>query len=75
MKSCDICGKESSYLADLLSSHQTKEIKEVCRDCEKVLNEHKSKLQDVTVNILLDWFKRFMIARRESFAAARGERR
>lgn len=64
MKSCDICGKESDYLAELLTSYQTTEVKECCRDCEKVLNEHKSKLQTVTARILTDWLKRFIAERR-----------
>lgn len=60
MKSCDICGTRTDRLTDLLESHKTKEIQEVCGDCETILNAHKSKLQIVTTNILLDWFKRFM---------------
>jgi hypothetical protein len=47
-------------LTDLLESHKTRDIQEVCRSCEEVLNDHKRKLQSVTTKILLDWFKRFM---------------
>ncbi len=70
MKCCDVCGKNTDRLADLLETHQTPDIKEVCYDCEKVLNKHKANLQYVTANLLLDWFKRFMEERK---AQAKGK--
>ncbi len=61
---CDICGKRGCQLVDLLDSHKTAEIHQVCDECRQVLDVHKRKLQAVTTNILLDWFKRFMNERR-----------
>lgn len=71
MKCCDICGERTEYLAELLTSYQTTDIREVCRECEKVLNEHKSKLQTVTARILTDWLKRFIAERRAQFEVKR----
>ena len=60
MKQCDVCLEKTDDLVDLLESHRTMEINEVCQPCRKVLDFHKSKLQTVTSSLLLDWFKRFM---------------
>ena len=63
---CDICGKRGVPLVDLLDSHKTSDIHQVCDECRRVLDTHKSKLQTVTMGILLDWFKRFMTERKNS---------
>jgi hypothetical protein len=64
---CDVCTKQTEDLATLLELHQTKDIKHVCRDCEKVLNEHKSKLQAVTSKMVLDWFRSYLANMRNRF--------
>lgn len=75
MKTCDVCGLKTGSLIELLETHKTPEIQEICPDCEKVLNAHKSKLQHVTANLLLDWFKRFMEQRKANLKGDKIERR
>lgn len=65
MKQCDICLKETDNLVDLLDCYKTSQIKQLCTDCEKVVNKHKSELQTVTSRMLTDWLKRFMTNKRE----------
>lgn len=73
MKQCDVCLEKTNDLVDLLESHRTIEINEVCQPCRKVLDSHKSKLQTVTSRLLLDWFKRFMENKRADAIRARGQ--
>ena len=61
---CDICGKVGTPLADLLEPYQTDEIKAICPECEKVVNDQKRKLQSWTSTLLARLLKQFMRARR-----------
>lgn len=62
---CDICGKNTNPLADLLDVYQTEEIRQVCRDCEKAINRQLSKVRAVTHNIFVDLARRAMRGMRE----------
>ena len=61
---CDICGKTGTSLADLLESYQTADIKAICPDCEKVVNNKKSKILSMVLNMLADLLKRFIKEKR-----------
>ena len=57
---CDICGRKGTSLVDLLDCYKTKDIQQLCPDCEKVVNGHASKLTSVVANIKVSWLRRFM---------------
>lgn len=37
---CDICGKEDTWIEPLVSEYATEEVKGVCSDCLRTLNSH-----------------------------------
>lgn len=51
---CDICGSNKSDLVDLLKPYQTDDIKQICRDCEKVVNGKNSSLMSMVLKIKRD---------------------
>lgn len=58
---CDICGKESrSYMDfnDLSVNYQTDGIKNICKDCESILNKHLDKIRSVINKIRVSLMKR-----------------
>jgi len=57
---CDICGAKGTRLNDLRTIYQTDEVKVICNDCEKVVNNQLGKLQTVVFNIQTSWLKRFV---------------
>lgn len=61
---CDICGKVGTPLADLLEPYQTDDIKAICPECERVVNNQKSKLRRWTDTLLARLLKQFMLVRR-----------
>lgn len=60
MMSCDVCGCRSEKLIPLRDIYQTEEIKELCPDCEKIVNKKLSALQSAVSQIQRGWMKRFM---------------
>jgi protein-arginine kinase activator protein McsA len=40
MMACDICGKSEMNLQQLHKEYQTEEIKDICHDCSKKVNDH-----------------------------------
>ena len=60
MKSCDVCGCRTEILIELREIYQTNEIREICPDCEKIVNKKLSALQSAVSQIQLGWMKRFM---------------
>ena len=64
---CDICGSTKGELSRLQECYQSDGISHVCAGCLKVLNDHQSKLRDVTHNILVAWLRRFIAERRAAF--------
>lgn len=67
MKQCDVCTKRTEEeLIPLRSIYQTDDIKEVCRACERVINDKLSSLQSVVSKIQRGWLKEFMQTIRDS---------
>lgn len=64
---CDICGKPGTRLVELLSSYQTAEVKEICPDCETVINKQSYRLTSFIANIKITLLKRFIRERHERF--------
>lgn len=62
--SCDICGKNDKPLVDLLEQYQTTDIKQICPECEGIVNNRKGKLLTLFLRIHDDLLKRFMGERR-----------
>lgn len=54
---CDICGNNTKPLAELREIYQTEAVKQVCPDCNKVLDKELSRIQTATANIQIGWFK------------------
>lgn len=54
---CDICKNNTKSLVDLREIYQTEEVRQVCPDCNKVLDKELSKIQSAVVNIQCGWFK------------------
>lgn len=48
---CDICGKTGGNLVDLLKTYQTEDIKSICNECERVVNDKHSKLMTFVLNV------------------------
>lgn len=61
---CDICGKTGTVLESLNNQYQTEQIKEICPDCTRDVNNHLWDIRKLTQNILEVWLKRFMENRR-----------
>lgn len=58
--SCDTCGKSTTDLVALRDDYQTREIKSVCRGCEKVINDKLLSIRLVTATINESLIRRFM---------------
>ena len=54
---CDICKNNTKSLVDLREIYQTDAVKQVCPDCEKVLNTELNKIQVAVGKIQRGWFK------------------
>ena len=57
---CDICKKVGTPLAPLNAEYQTAEIKAICPDCEKVVNDTLWKIRGFTAKQNISLLKRFM---------------
>lgn len=71
---CDICDKRGTSLEPLRDIYATKDIRHICPECQKVVEDHLWKLKAMTGNILTDLLRRFMRERRLSIVAAPSER-
>lgn len=69
--SCDICGKNDKPLVDLFDQYQTTDIKQICPECERIVNQKKSKLLTFVLRMHNDLLKRFMGERRAQFTRSR----
>lgn len=58
--SCDICGKNDKPLVDLRDGYKTDDIKQICPECESVVNGKNTKLLTLVMNIKATLLKRFM---------------
>lgn len=58
--SCDICGANDKPLTNLLDTYRTKEIAQICPECEKIVNRKLLDIRVLTHGILKDLMKRFM---------------
>jgi hypothetical protein len=58
--SCDICGANDKPLVDLIDTYKTKEIAQICPECEKIVNRKLSDIRVLTHGILKDLMLRFM---------------
>lgn len=67
---CDICGDNTHELLQLQPCYQSREIKQVCRPCEKMITNKLWEIRSVTTNILCRWIKRFMFQRRKEKTGA-----
>ena len=56
---CDICGSES-YTRHIQEWYRTDDVKEVCEDCEKVINDKLDKIKETTQKINESLIKRFI---------------
>ena len=61
---CDICGNNSKPLTDLREIYQTREIKQICTDCETVVNKKNSELLTFVLKLRSSWLKKFMEERK-----------
>ena len=61
---CDICGNNSKPLTDLREIYQTSEIKQICTDCEAVVNKKNSELLTFVLKLRSSWLKKFMEERK-----------
>lgn len=57
---CDTCGRTGLPLVDLLSIYQTARVKQVCRECEDVINRQLHNAQEVTSKIQRSLMTRFL---------------
>ena len=61
---CDICGNNSKPLTDLREIYQTREIKQICTDCETAVNKKNSELLTFVLKLRSSWLKKFMEERK-----------
>lgn len=59
---CDICSKNEKTLVDLRQEYQTENVKQICPECEKTINDHLWKIRAVTTKMNQSLLKRFMEA-------------
>lgn len=57
---CDLCGKTGTHLTDLRDIYKSDSIQAICPDCEATINKQLRKIQNVTTDIQISLFKRFM---------------
>ena len=57
---CDLCGKTGTYLRDVLNIYKSDSIQAVCPDCEATINKQLRKIREVTTDIQIGLFKRFL---------------
>lgn len=57
---CDICKKVGTGLVDLRDCYQTNTIKQICPDCERVVNKHLFAVQDMAHKMTTSLLVRFM---------------
>ena len=65
---CDICGKRGTSLTDLLDGYATAEIKSICPDCARIVNDKVWAIRSVTDGMTKTLIKRFMGERAASVA-------
>ena len=63
---CDICGKKGCSLVQLYTQYQTDDIKDICGDCERDVNNHLWKIRSLNQGILERFLKRFMANKKEA---------
>jgi hypothetical protein len=57
---CDICGKTGEPLSSIREVYQTDDIKDMCSDCERVINKHLWVIKEHTLKLQGTLLKRFM---------------
>jgi len=57
---CDICNKKGTPLVAIRDCYQTSDIKNICPECESVVNKQHSKISSATWKINIAWMKEFM---------------
>ena len=74
MPRCDICNGRSEVLNKLRDIYQTKEIVDVCFDCEAIINEQLHKIQISHGKAQESLLKRFIsVLRKDKFNGGRND--
>ena len=63
---CDMCDKKGCELETLLDGYATKDIKQVCYTCSRLLNSQLYKIRRVTDGIIKTQLKRFISNKRDN---------
>ncbi len=63
---CDLCGAKGTPLNDLRDQFATDDIRAVCPKCERVINQHLSKIDSMWVRMRSALLKRFMSERTQA---------
>ena len=61
---CDICGKTGETIP-LTESYATKDIKDICYECEGIMSKKLVKIQTLVLGIQAHWMKRALKNMRE----------
>lgn len=64
---CDICGKTGVQLEPLLEPYQTKQIKDICPDCSRIVGNKNSALMTLMQKMRAALLVRFMRERRAKY--------
>lgn len=71
---CDICGNNKAPLVDLRDEYKTREIAQICPECEKIINAKNSGLLSMVLKVKASLLKRFMEERRSGLADSQARR-
>ncbi|WP_043062340.1 hypothetical protein [Brucella anthropi] len=60
MPRCDICNEHSAYVNEVREIYRTDDIRDICSDCEKIVNKQLRKIQTAHGSAQQSLLKRFM---------------
>lgn len=64
---CDLCGKVGVSLNPLNEPYKTEKVADICRGCEKLVNDQLWKIKVATTKVQAGLLKRFIANLREKF--------
>lgn len=64
MPRCDICNGHSAYVNEVRAIYRTDAIRDICSDCEKIVNKQLGRIQESHGKAQRSLLKRFMAALR-----------